>query len=45
MPTYGGASLMRDGHDVRYMEEARTGTVSFKGSLNGWQGNIDKWSM
>ncbi len=42
MLTYGGASLMRDGHDVRYMEEARTGTVSFKGSLNGWQGIIDK---
>lgn len=42
MLTYGGASLMRDGHDVRYMEEARTGTVTFKGSLNGWQGIIDK---
>jgi len=42
MLTYGGASLMRDGHDVRYMEEARTGTVTFRGSLNGWQGIIDK---
>ncbi len=42
MLTYGGASLMRDGHDVRYMEEARTGTATFKGSLNGWQGIIDK---
>lgn len=42
MLSYGGASLMRDGHDVRYMEEARTGTVTFKGSLNGWQGIIDK---
>lgn len=42
MLSYGGASLMRDGHDVRYMEEARTGTVTFKGSLNGWKGIIDK---
>ena len=24
------------------MEEARTGTATFKGSLNGWQGIIDK---
>lgn len=42
MLTYGGASLMRDGHDVRYMEEARTGTATFVGSLNGWKGIIDK---
>lgn len=42
MLAYGGASLMRDGHDVRYMEEARTGTVTFTGSLNGWKGIIDK---
>ena len=42
MLAYGGASLMRDGHDVRYMEEARTGTTTFTGSLNGWDGIIDK---
>lgn len=42
MLAYGGASLMRDGHDVRYMEEARTGTATFVGSLNGWKGIIDK---
>ncbi|MDE6378440.1 MAG: thrombospondin type 3 repeat-containing protein, partial [Duncaniella sp.] len=39
---YCGASLKRDGHDTRYMEEARTGTTTYKGSLNGWKGIIDK---
>ncbi|MGN1376424.1 MAG: pectate lyase [Prevotella sp.] len=42
MLQYGGASLYRDGHDKRYMEEARTGTVTYYGSLNGWAGIIDK---
>lgn len=39
---YCGASIMRDGHDARYIEEARTGTTTYKGSLNGWNGIIDK---
>lgn len=42
MLSYGGASLYRDGHDERYMEEARTGTYTYTGSLNGWKGIIDK---
>lgn len=42
MLEYGGASLYRDGHDARYMEEARTGTFTYTGSLNGWKGIIDK---
>ena len=42
MLKYGGACLYRDGHDVRYMEEARTGTTTYTGSLNGWKGIIDK---
>lgn len=42
MLEYGGASLYRDGHDARYMEEARTGTYTYTGSLNGWKGIIDK---
>lgn len=42
MLKYGGASMYRDGHDARYMEEARTGTYTYTGSLNGWKGIIDK---
>lgn len=42
MLSYGGTSLVRDGHDERYMEEARTGTVTYTGSLNGWKGILDK---
>lgn len=42
MLEYGGACLYRDGHDARYMEEARTGTNTYTGSLNGWKGIIDK---
>lgn len=42
MLAYGGACLYRDGHDTRYMEEARTGTVTYYGSLNGWPGILDK---
>ena len=42
MLEYGGACLYRDGHDTRYMEEARTGTVTYYGSLNGWAGILDK---
>lgn len=42
MLKYGGACLYRDGHDARYMEEARTGTTTYTGSLNGWKGIIDK---
>lgn len=42
MLSYGGASIKRDGHDARYMEEARTGTTTYVGSLNSWKGIIDK---
>lgn len=30
---YAGASLMRDGVDTRYMEEARTGTTTYNGDV------------
>ena len=32
---YAGASLYRDGADARYMEEARTGTVTYTGKVAG----------
>lgn len=38
---YCGASLVRDAVDVRYMEEARTGTVNYTGATSGREGIID----
>ncbi|MBR1932224.1 MAG: pectate lyase [Prevotella sp.] len=37
-----GASLYRDAVDERYVEEARTGTAKYKGSITGVAGRIDK---
>ena len=39
---YGGASLYRDVVDARYMEEAKTGTAKYKGSITLSPGIIDK---
>lgn len=39
---YSGASLYRDEIDARYMEEAKTGTVKYKGSITQSPGIIDK---
>lgn len=41
---YGGASLYRDEIDARYMEEAKTGTAQYKGSITQSPGIIDKES-
>ena len=41
---YGGASLYRDEIDTRYMEEAKTGTAQYKGSITQSPGIIDKVS-
>ena len=41
---YGGASLYRDEIDARYMEEAKTGTAKYKGSITQSPGIIDKVS-
>lgn len=41
---YGGASLYRDEIDARYMEEAKTGTARYKGSITKSPGIIDKVS-
>ena len=38
---YAGASLVRDMADERYMEEARTGKVQYKGSVTGKYGLLD----
>lgn len=38
---YCGASLSRDGVDARYMEEARTGTCTYTGSVTKRAGIID----
>lgn len=38
---YAGASLSRDAVDARYMEEARTGTTTYTGSISGRAGIID----
>ncbi|WP_288317796.1 pectate lyase [Xylanibacter caecicola] len=38
---YCGASLYRDEVDARYMEEAKTGTAKYKGSVTGKWGLID----
>ena len=40
--TYSGASLYRDEIDARYMEEAKTGTAKYKGSITKSPGIIDK---
>lgn len=39
---YVGASLYRDVVDARYMEEAKTGTATYKGSITHSPGIIDK---
>ena len=39
---YAGASLYRDEVDARYMEEAKTGTATYKGSITNSPGIIDK---
>ena len=39
---YVGASLYRDEIDTRYMEEAKTGTAKYKGSITKSPGIIDK---
>ena len=39
--TYAGASLDRDDVDARYMEEARTGTATYTGSVTKKPGLID----
>lgn len=39
---YSGASLYRDEIDARYMEEAKTGTAKYKGSITQSPGIIDK---
>ena len=41
---YVGASLYRDEIDDRYMEEAKTGTATYKGSITNSPGIIDKVS-
>lgn len=41
---YAGASLYRDEIDARYMEEAKTGTAKYKGSITQSPGIIDKVS-
>lgn len=41
---YAGASLYRDEIDARYMEEARTGTATYKGSITNSPGIIEKVS-
>ena len=40
--SYSGASLYRDEIDARYMEEAKTGTAKYKGSITLSPGIIDK---
>ena len=39
--SYSGASLSRDAVDERYMEEARTGTVTYTGTVSKLQGIVD----
>ena len=41
---YVGASLYRDEIDARYMEETKTGTATYKGSITNSPGIIDKVS-
>jgi len=42
--SYVGASLYRDGVDERYVNEARTGTAQYKGSVTKTAGLIDRVS-
>ena len=42
--SYAGASLVRDNVDARYMTEAKNGTATYKGSVTGKPGRIDKVS-
>lgn len=42
--SYSGASLYRDEIDARYMEEAKTGTAKYKGSITKSPSIIDKVS-
>ncbi len=42
--TYAGASLYRDDVDTRYADETRNGTCTYKGSVTGKWGRIDKVS-
>jgi len=42
--SYSGASLYRDEIDARYMEEVKTGTAKYKGSITNSPGIIDKVS-
>ena len=39
--SYCGASLLRDAADVRYMEEARTGTTTYTGAVSKVAGIVD----
>ena len=39
-----GASLYRDAVDTRHAEEAKNGTATYKGSVSGAQGQLDKVS-
>lgn len=39
--SYAGASYARDAIDARYMEEARTGTTTYKGTVSNRAGIID----
>lgn len=41
---YAGASLYRDEIDARYMEEAKTGTATYQGSITQSPGIVDKVS-
>ena len=41
---YAGASLVRDNVDERYTTEAKSGTATYKGSVTGKAGRIDKVS-
>lgn len=38
---YCGASYVRDAIDTRYMEEARTGTYTYTGTVKGYKGIVD----
>lgn len=38
---YGGASLARDIHDIRYADDVKNGTYRYKGSLGSTNGLID----
>ena len=43
---YAGASLRRDSHDARIIEETRTGTATYKGASTSKRGIIDRhWDI